>query len=104
MFTQIEGADSPSFSARKTHAYEAGDRDLKLALALVSHDSDARTMTVAFDPPIEPGREITVALKAHRNPREDTYLYEVNAFPPGVGSQGQRIGLGRLQFYKPEAF
>lgn len=102
VFEQIEGAESPSFSVRDTHAYESGDRSAEIPLGLVSNDIDEDTMTVAFDPPVEPGRQITVALKAHRNPREGTYLYEVHAYPPGANSRPQRLGTRRLDFYEPD--
>ncbi|MEM8807811.1 MAG: DUF2808 domain-containing protein, partial [Cyanobacteria bacterium P01_G01_bin.38] len=104
VFTQIEGADYPSYSIRDTHAFEGGDRDAALPLSLVANDTDERTMTVVFDPQVEPGRQVTVALKAHRNPRDGTYLYRVVAYPPGTAGRGQRIGTGRLSFYEQEAF
>lgn len=104
VFAQTEGADYPSFSTRDTHAYEGDDSSAKLPLGLVSQDRDKRTMTVVFDPPVEPGRKITVALKAHRNPRDGTYIYSVTAFPPGTASEGRRVGTGRLQFYEPQTF
>ncbi|MEO1401581.1 MAG: DUF2808 domain-containing protein [Cyanobacteria bacterium J06635_1] len=104
VFTQIEGADYPSYSIRETHAFEGDDRDAELNLSLVANDTDERTMTVVFDPPVEPGRQVTVALKAHRNPRDGIYLYRVVAYPPGAAGRGQRIGTGRLSFYEQEAF
>ncbi|MEM9162978.1 MAG: DUF2808 domain-containing protein, partial [Cyanobacteria bacterium P01_F01_bin.4] len=104
VFIQIEGADYPSYSIRETHAFEGGDRDAELNLSLVANDTDERTMTVVFDPPVEPGRQVTVALKAHRNPRDGIYLYRVVAYPPGASGRGQRIGTGRLSFYEQEPF
>ncbi|MEN8443729.1 MAG: DUF2808 domain-containing protein [Cyanobacteria bacterium J06555_13] len=103
VFSQTEGRDYPSFSIRDTHAYAGGDRNADLPLGLVANDSDEKTMTVVFDPPVEPGQDITVALKAHRNPREDTYLYNVVASPQGEAGRSQRIGTGRLQIYKVES-
>jgi hypothetical protein len=102
VFNQIEGADYPSFSIRDTHAFAAGNRSADIPLSLVSNDSDEKTMTVVFDPPIEPGRQITVALKAHRNPRDGTYLFELQAYPPGIDSQRQRLGTRTLRFYEPD--
>ncbi len=104
VFTQIEGRDYPSFSIRDTHAYDRGDRSADLPLSLVANDSDEKTMTVIFDPPVEPGRNITVALKTHRNPREDTYLYTVVASPAGDSVRSQRVGTGRVRIYEPETF
>ncbi|MEL6468653.1 MAG: DUF2808 domain-containing protein [Cyanobacteria bacterium J06623_4] len=101
VFSQVEGRDYPSFSIRDTYAYIQGDRSTKLSLGLVANDTDEKTMTVVFDPPISPGNEITVALKAHRNPVDGIYLYEATAFPPGNNGQGQRLGIERLSFYDP---
>ncbi|MGB3786874.1 MAG: DUF2808 domain-containing protein [Phormidesmis sp.] len=101
VFSQIEGADYPNYSVRKTFAYEGGDRNQKLPLGSVTNDSDERTMTVTFDPPVQPGREITVVLNSFRNPRDGTYIYRVVGFPPGENRGGQRLGIGRLQFYEP---
>lgn len=104
VFTQTEGRDYPSFSIRDTHAYERGNRSADLPLSLVANDFDERTMTVIFDPPVQPGRDITVALKAHRNPREDTYLYNVVASPEGDSVRAQRVGTGRVRIYEPQTF
>lgn len=103
VFAQIEGADYPRYSIRNTHAFAEGDRHTPLTLSQVENDTDERTVTVVFDPPIEPGRQITVALKAHHNPRGGIYLYQVTASPPGISGPGQRVGLGRLQFYERES-
>lgn len=103
VFAQIEGADYPRYSTRNTHAFAEGDRHTSLTLSQVENDTDERTITVVFDPPIEPGLQITVALKAHHNPRGGIYLYQVTASPPGISGPGQRVGLGRLQFYERDS-
>ncbi len=101
VFSQIEGADYPNYSARKTFAYQGGDRNQELPLGSVTNDFDQRTMTVTFDPPIQPGCEVTVVLGSFRNPRDGIYIYRVVGFPPGEGRDGRRLGIGRLQFYEP---
>ena len=100
-FTQIEGHDYPRFSMRETHAFEGtrNNRGAPLPLSLVANDTSAKTLTVTFNPPVSPGQEFTIALRA-RNPDEGTYLYRLTAFPPGESSRGFRIGTGRLQFYE----
>lgn len=97
-FSQIEGADYPRFSERRSRAYESGDRDQPLDIS-VNDDWDNRTVTVTFDPPVAPGRQITVALNA-QNPRDGVYIYEVTAAPPDTEGAGQRIGIERLNFYQ----
>lgn len=101
VFSQIEGADYPRYSTRRSRAYaqtgENGDREaLNITATNSTHD---RTVTVEFDPPVQPGREITIALNS-RNPRDGIYIYEVAGSPPDVTGPGQRIGIGRLQFYQ----
>ena len=97
-FSQVEGADYPRFSERRSRAYKAGDRDQTLNIS-IDDDWDNRTITVTFDPPVAPGRQITIALNA-QNPRDGTYIYEVAAAPPDTEGLGQRIGIERLNFYQ----
>ena len=66
----------------------------------VIDDEDERTITVEFDQPVEPGGEITVALRA-RNPRDGIYVYQLAAYPAGA-TKGQYAGIERLNFYAPE--
>jgi hypothetical protein len=55
---------------------------------------------VTFDPPVPPGKIITIGLRPTRNPLYDgVYLFRVTAFPPGEKATGQFLGFGRLQFY-----
>ena len=97
-FSQVEGADYPRFSERRSRAYEAGDRNQTLDIS-VDDDWDDRTVTVTFEPPVAPGRQITIALNA-QNPRDGIYIYEVTAAPPNTEGSGQRIGIERLNFYQ----
>ena len=97
-FSQVEGADYPKFSTRRTDAYDASDRANKFNIT-TEDDWDNRTVTVTFDPPIPPGRQVTIALNA-LNPRDGIYIYEVAAKPPEIAGLGQRIGIERLNFYQ----
>ncbi|MEL6136234.1 MAG: DUF2808 domain-containing protein [Cyanobacteria bacterium J06626_23] len=106
-FSQIEGPDYPSFSMRRSYAFigSRGDRGEPLTLGLLANDTSERTISVVFSPPIEPGQQVTVALHAHRNPRDGIYLYEIQAFPPGgTAARAQRLGIERLDFYEPATF
>ncbi|MEM8501649.1 MAG: DUF2808 domain-containing protein [Cyanobacteria bacterium P01_D01_bin.1] len=100
VFQQIEGADYPSYSTRKSYVFEGGDRNQKIASSSVANDTDARTVTVTFDPPLQSGREITVVLNAFRNPRDGIYIYQVAGLPIGEDSQLRRLGTARLSFYQ----
>ncbi|WP_346290357.1 DUF2808 domain-containing protein [Sphaerothrix gracilis] len=100
---QTLGSDYPRFSARNTTAFEGtyGDRGEEIPLAFVVSDRDSRTVTVTFEPPVAPGRQITLALDVRRNPDEGTYQYRVVAYPAGAAGLEQYLGLARLQFYHP---
>lgn len=57
-------------------------------------------VTVAFNPPVQPGKTVTVALRAKKNPTGGgIYLFGIKAFPGGENSYGQFLGYGRLHFY-----
>ena len=99
-FAQIEGADYPSYSTRKSYVFEGGDRNQKISSATVVDNFDDRTVTVTFDPPLQPGRNITVALRSFRNPRDGIYIYQVACLPIGENSRPRRLGTARLNFYQ----
>lgn len=98
VFEQVEGADYPRYRADDSYAFDASDR-AQLPLSRVENNRDRKTITVEFDPPIEPGRQVTVALRA-RNPRDGIYVYRLTAFPVGA-SEGQYAGVEQLTFYEP---
>lgn len=97
---QREGVDTLRYRLRETFAYEGGDRRLPISLGEVTQDLSQRRVTVTFDPPVEPGRTVTLGLRPVHNPRYDgVYLFGVTAFPAGENPQGQFLGYGRLHFY-----
>lgn len=98
VFEQIEGFGYPRYATDRTHVFEAGDRSAQLPLSSVENNTDERSISLEFDPPVEPGRQITVALRARRNPREGTFIYRLTAYPEG-SLEGQYAGIGRLNFY-----
>jgi len=101
-FNQHEGVDRIDFDLKATSVFE-GNRShtgQKLALKDATSDRKTRTVTLTFDPPVSPGRTITIALKPEQNPSvSGVYLFGVTAFPPGEKAHGQFLGYGRLQFY-----
>lgn len=99
-FSQIEGADYPSYSARKSYVFEGCDRNQKISSATVVDDFNNRTVTVSFDPVLQPGRNITVVLRSFRNPRDGIYIYQVAGIPTGQNSRPRRLGTARLSFYE----
>lgn len=100
-FSQTEGTEHIRFDLKHSSAFE-GTRDRrgsKLALKLVKSDP-TQPVTVTFDPPVPPGKTVTIGLRTVRNPLFDgIYLFSVTAFPAGEQANGQFLGFGRLQFY-----
>ena len=101
-FSQTEGSQRIRFDQQDSVAFE-GTRNHpgpKLALKLTKSDRSSQAVTVTFDPPLPPGRTVTIGIHPVRNPLLDgIYLFGVTAFPPGEKVAGQFLGFGRLQFY-----
>lgn len=96
-----QGVQYPRFTARSVKAYEGtSKRGQQLPLGMVVTDPPSRTVTVTFDPPVQPGRKITLAVRPFRNPSVGTYLFEVRGYPVGESAQGSYIGLARFDFVR----
>ena len=98
VFEQVEGADYPRYRVGDFAAFDATDRT-PFPLGTIENSRDQRTLTIEFDPPIEPGQPVTVALRA-RNPRSGIYIYQLSAYPVGA-TEGQYAGVERLTFDEP---
>ncbi|MBD2593525.1 DUF2808 domain-containing protein [Nostoc spongiaeforme FACHB-130] len=99
---QHEGVDNITFDLNDSVAFEGkpSGKGQKVALQTVTTDSKTRTVTLTFEPPVSPGKTITIGLKPWQNPRSSgVYLFGVTAFPTGEKSHGQFLGYGRLHFY-----
>lgn len=99
-FTQEQGAEPFQFQLSQTEAFE-GTRSRpgpRIALKDITANRDTRTVSIAFDPPIAPGKTLTIALRPVRNPGvKGTYLIGVRAVPVGEKSYSQFLGYGRFQ-------
>lgn len=102
-FTQTEGSQPIHFDLKANRAFEGTQEHEGPKLALqppTKSDRSSQQIAVTFDPPVPPGKTVTIALRTIRNPRYDgIYLFGVTAFPPGEQAVGQFVGYGRLQFY-----
>lgn len=102
-FFQVEGTTRIRFAQENSFAFE-GTRDRrgpKLTLKSLKSDPKATEVTVTFDPPVPPGKTVTIGLRPTQNPSYGgVYLFGVTAFPPGERAAGQFLGYGRLQFYQ----
>ena len=99
---QRQGFDDIRFQVEDTQAFEGTPRHKgeKLTLKDVTNDAKTKTISVTFDPPLSPGKTVTIALRPVRNP--DTggaYIFGVTAFPAAENPYGLYLGVGRLQFY-----
>lgn len=77
--------------------YEAGPV-VTLAKVVDSKPTTGETKVV-FDPPIQPGTTVTIALEAKSNPSSGAYLFGLTAYPAGENGIGQFLGYSRLHFY-----
>ena len=101
VFKQRTGGYEIKFRLDKTKAYlgERSNKQEQLNLATFQ-DETTGEITVVFDQPIPPGKQLTIGLKPKRNPDlAGVYLFGVTAFPTGEKSRGMYLGPGRLQFY-----
>lgn len=100
--TQNEGTQDIRFDLEDSRAFEGtrSNRGLRLGLGGVTKERKTKTVSVTFDPPVTPGKTVTIGLRPVYNPMfSGVYLFGVTAFPPGEKSHGQFLGFGRLHFY-----
>jgi Protein of unknown function (DUF2808) len=99
---QREGFDDIEYRIDETFAFEGEPRRRRetIAIASATFDEDENLVTVVFDPPVPPGRTVTIGLVPRHNPDYDgIYLFGITAFPIGEKPMGLYLGVGRLQFY-----
>jgi hypothetical protein len=66
---------------------------------------EGRTVLIDFPEPIPSPQTVTIQFGLMRNPSlGGTYLFEVNAFPPGSKAVKQFVGFGRLVFRDNRGF
>lgn len=105
--SQPDVAEIVAFDIGKSLAF-ASDRygvGTRLPLAStggIESENDKQT-TIVFDPPVQPGTTVTIALKVKQNPSMGgTYLFGVTAYPTGDNPIGLFLGQGRLTFYNQQ--
>jgi Protein of unknown function (DUF2808) len=97
---QQGGSGKPEFNVKDTEVFEGtqkkrGDR---LTFKSIDIQDNPVSITAIFDPPIPPGKTITLRLYPVRNPQiGGIYLYGVTAFPAGEKPHGQFLGFGRIR-------
>jgi hypothetical protein len=99
---QHQGVDNIQFDLKNSVVFtkSSDSKQEKLEPKDTNSDHKKRSVTLIFDPPISPGKTITIGIKPFQNPLVDgVYLFGVTAFPLGEKSHGQFLGYGRLTFY-----
>lgn len=100
--TQKENLEQIRFNLSQSDAFAgsrfAGGPAVSIARIGGSEASDTNEITVAFDPPIQPGSTVTISLRGTRPTWGGIYLFGVTAFPIGENSLGSYLGVGRIAF------
>lgn len=102
IINQQEGADNIRFDLEDSRAFEGTrhQKGTRLTLGEVTQDRKTRTVSLTFEPPVPPGKTVTIGLRPIQNPSySGVYLFGVTAFPQGDRPNGQFLGFGRLHFY-----
>lgn len=100
--TKTEGGGKIRYNPEKTIAFEGTHRDKgqRLTVEAVAIAEETDTVSVTFNPPVPPGKTVTIGLRPLRTPKYGgIYLFGVSAFPAGEKSYGHFLGYGRLHFY-----
>lgn len=88
-----------AYQLEETRAFEGArfSQGAELALGDVTVDPDTKTITVTFDPPVPPGRLVTIALRPQHNPRASgIYIFRLIASPPGEQPRSHVAGHARI--------
>lgn len=99
---QRENLDNIRYQGNATRAFRGNRwvRGPQLSLAAIGGSGESGEMMVVFDPPVQPGQPVTVALKAKQNPTfGGVYQFGVTAYPAGERGIGQFLGYARLNFF-----
>jgi len=95
--TQQENLERIRFDLSRSNAFAgerfAGGSAVSIASIGGSDSSNVNEVTIVFDPPVQPGSSVTVALRGKR----PTWC-GVTAFPVGENSVGSYLGSGRMAF------
>ncbi|WP_414754463.1 DUF2808 domain-containing protein [Anabaena sp. CCY 9910] len=102
IINQHEGVDDIHFDLKNSFAFEGthSRKGKRIGLKDATDNRQTRTVSIIFDPPVSPGKTITIGLKPWQNPTvSGVYLFGITAFPPGEKTHSQFLGFGRLHFY-----
>ena len=73
------------------------------AFPLQAVEREGSAVSLVLDEPAPPGTTLTVGIRSRQNPTSGgIYLFGVTAYPAGERAQGLYLGIGRLQFDRPD--
>ncbi|MEO1134530.1 MAG: DUF2808 domain-containing protein, partial [Cyanobacteria bacterium J06639_1] len=94
---QQRNLETIKFNLDLTRVEDSDRAILPSSIQPIPQPSGPDKLRVTFDPPVAPGTDLEVILKARKNPRRDgIYQFRVEAFPPGESVQSHSLGYGRL--------
>jgi Protein of unknown function (DUF2808) len=100
VIVQETGQGQPQFNPDKAEVFEGTreNRGDRIKTQSIEMTEDPTTITVTFDPPVPPGKTVTLRLYPVRNPQVGgIYLYRVTAVPAGEQPHSQFLGFGRIR-------
>lgn len=104
---QQKGFQDINYRLNQTFAFLGTHRNRgeEISIQSATIDEAQNLITVIFDPPVPPGKTVTIGLVPRRNPDYDgIYLFRINAFPVGEKPMGLSLGVGRLTFDRNSFF
>jgi Protein of unknown function (DUF2808) len=102
--SQLPNLETIQFDLRHSKAYRGTKLNRASEIPLMSiggtADEPAGEATIVFEQPVQPGSVVTLALQVDANPQiAGVYQFGVTAFPVGENSNGQFLGVERINFY-----
>jgi hypothetical protein len=102
--SQLPNLETIKFDLRHSKAYRGTRLTTANQIPLMSiggtADEPAGEATIVFEQPVQPGSVVTLALQVDANPQiAGVYQFGVTAFPVGENSNGQFLGVERINFY-----
>jgi len=99
---QREGVESLRFRDEAA-AFAGVPSDRGRAFPLQAVEGEGSAVSLVLAKPVPPGTTLTVGMRLRQNPaRGGIYLFGVTAYPAGERAQGLYLGIGRLQFDRPD--
>lgn len=99
--SQNTNVETVTFEMNRSSAFAGNSygKGAMLPLAPIGGPGLPGESMIVFNPPVQPGQTVTIAIPVQRNPTSGVYLFGVTTYPAGKNALGQFLGYGRLHFY-----